>query len=96
MLAHHYGIPVYSLGPSTTIDFSCPDGDHIPIEERRPDEIKELFYEQPMALPEVRCYNPSFDVTDHSLLSGIVTERGIVRPPFDEGFRRLFPEAMGT
>lgn len=96
VLAHHYGIPVYSLGPSTTIDFSCPDGDHIPIEERRPDEIKELFYEQPMALPEVKCYNPSFDVTDHSLLSGIVTERGIVRPPFDEGFRRLFPEAMGT
>ena len=58
VLAHHYGIPVYSLGPSTTIDFSCPDGDHIPIEERRPDEIKELFYEQPMALPEVKCYNP--------------------------------------
>ncbi len=94
IIANHYGIPVYSLGPSTTIDFSCPDGDHIPIEERDPSEIKELFYEKPMALPEVECYNPAFDVTDHSLLSGIVTERGIVRPPFAENFAKLFPEEM--
>lgn len=94
IIANHYGIPVYSLGPSTTIDFSCPDGDHIPIEERNPSEIKELFYEKPMALPEVECYNPAFDVTDHSLLSGIVTERGIVRPPFAENFAKLFPEEM--
>lgn len=94
IIANHYGIPVYSLGPSTTIDFSCPDGDHIPIEERDPAEIRELFYAQPMALPEVQCYNPAFDVTDHSLLAGIVTERGIARPPFEESFRALFPEEM--
>ena len=92
VLAKYYGIPVYSLGPSTTIDFACPDGDHIPIEERKPEEIKELFYEKPMALPEVKCYNPAFDVTDHSLLAGIVTERGIARPPFEESFRKMFPE----
>lgn len=94
VLAHYYGIPVYSLGPSTTIDFDCPDGDHIPIEERDPDEIRSLHYAQPKALPEVKCYNPAFDVTDHSLLAGIVTERGIVRPPFAENFARLFPEKM--
>ena len=94
VLAHYYGIPVYSLGPSTTIDFHCPSGDDIPIEERPHSEIKELYYEKPMALPEVECYNPAFDVTDHSLLSGIVTERGIVRAPFEENFRKLFPEAM--
>ena len=94
VLAHYYGIPVYSLGPSTTIDFHCPSGDHIPIEERPHSEIRELYYEKPMALPEVECYNPAFDVTDHSLLSGIVTERGIVRAPFEENFRKLFPEAM--
>ncbi len=92
VLAKYYGIPVYSLGPSTTIDFACPDGDHIPIEERKPEEIKELFYEKPMALPEVKCYNPAFDVTDHTLLAGIVTERGIARPPFEESFRKMFPE----
>lgn len=95
VLAHYYGIPVYSLGPSTTIDFACPTGDDIPIEERKPEEIKELFYAEPMALPEVQCYNPAFDVTDHSLLAGIVTERGIARPPFDESFRKLFPKEMG-
>lgn len=94
VLAHYYGIPVYSLGPSTTIDFDCPDGDHIPIEERDPDEIRSLHYAQPKALPEVKCYNPAFDVTDHSLLAGIVTERGIVRPPFAENFAKLFPEKM--
>lgn len=94
VLAHYYGIPVYSLGPSTTIDFDCPDGDHIPIELRDPEEIKTLHYAKSMALPEVECYNPAFDVTDHTLLSGIVTERGIVRAPFEENFRKLFPEAM--
>ena len=96
VLAKYYGIPVYSLGPSTTIDFSCPTGDDIPIEERNPAEIKELFYEKPMALPEVQCYNPAFDVTDHSLLTGIVTERGIAYPPFSESFAKLFPEEMGN
>lgn len=94
VLAHYYGIPVYSLGPSTTIDFNCPSGDHIPIEERPHSEIKELFYEKPMALPETKCYNPAFDVTDHSLLTGIVTERGIAYAPFEESFRKLFPEEM--
>lgn len=94
ILANYYGIPVYSLGPSTTIDFSCPDGDHIPIELRDPEEIKSLHYAKSMALPEAECYNPAFDVTDHSLLAGIVTERGIVRAPFEENFRKLFPEAM--
>lgn len=94
ILANYYGIPVYSLGPSTTIDFSCPDGDHIPIEERDPDEIKTLHYAKPMALAEVPCYNPAFDVTDHRLLAGIITERGIVRAPFEENFAKLFPEQM--
>ncbi len=94
IIAKHYGIPVYSLGPSTTIDFKCPTGNDIPIEERPGQEIKELFYEKPMALTEVACFNPAFDVTDHSLLSGIVTERGILRPPFDVSFREMFPQEM--
>ena len=90
ILAKHYGIPVYSLGPTSTIDMNCPDGDHIKIELRDPDEIKNMWYEKPMALKEVKCYNPSFDVTDHSLLSGIVTEKGIVYPPFDINLKKLF------
>ena len=92
ILAKHYGIPVYSLGPTSTIDMNCPDGDHIKIELRDPDEIKNMWYEKSMALEEVKCYNPSFDVTDHELLSGIVTEKGIVYPPFDINLKKLFED----
>ncbi len=94
ILAKHYGIPVYSLGPTSTIDMNCPDGDHIRIELRDPDEIKNMWYERPMAPAEVKCYNPSFDVTDHELLAGIVTEKGIVYPPFDVNLKKLFDEEV--
>ena len=92
ILAKHYGIPVYVLGPTSTIDMSCPDGDHIPIELRDPEEIKTLWYEKPMALPEVKCYNPAFDVTDHTLIAGIVTEKGICRAPYTESLAALFDD----
>ena len=91
ILAKHYGIPFYVLGPSSTIDFTCPDGDHIPIEERDGEEIKEKFFSKPSSLPEVKCYNPAFDVTDHELITAIVTEKGICYPPFAESFAKLFP-----
>lgn len=92
ILAKHYGIPVYTLGPTSTIDMNCPDGAHIPIKLRDGDEIKNLWYEKPMALPEVKCFNPSFDVTDHELLTGIVTEKGICYPPFNESLAALFKD----
>lgn len=91
ILAKHYGIPFYVLGPSSTIDFTCPDGDHIPIELRDGAEIKEKFFSRPSSLPEVKCYNPAFDVTDHELITAIVTEKGICYPPFAESFAKLFP-----
>lgn len=91
ILAKHYGIPFYVLGPSSTIDFTCPDGDHIPIELRDGAEIKEKFFSKPSSLPEVKCYNPAFDVTDHELITAIVTEKGICYPPFAESFVKLFP-----
>ena len=90
ILARHYGIPFYVLGPSSTIDFNCPDGNHIPIELRDGSEIKEKFFSRPSSLPEVRCYNPAFDVTDHSLITAIVTEKGVCYPPFDKSFAALF------
>ena len=88
ILAKHYGIPFYTLGPTSTVDFSCPTGDDIKIELRDPDEIRTMWYEKPMALPEVKCFNPAFDVTDHSLLTAIVTDKGIVYPPFDVNLRK--------
>ena len=90
ILAKHYGVPFYTLGPSSTIDFDTPTGDDIHIELRDPEEVKEMWYKEPMALKEVKGYNPSFDVTDHTLVTGIVTERGIVYPPFKENLKKLF------
>lgn len=88
VLAKYYGIPFYVLGPTSTIDLDCPSGSEIPIEERPPEEIKDKFFSEPSSLPEVRCYNPAFDVTDNSLITAIVTENGICRPPFTESLRK--------
>lgn len=90
ILAKHYGIPVYTLGPSSTIDLNCKSGAEIEIELRNEDEIRTMFYEKPMAPTDVKCFNPAFDVTDHELLAGIITEKGIVRPPFKENLEELF------
>ena len=92
ILAKHYGIPFYTLGPTSTIDMACPTGADIPVEQRDPDEIRTMWYKEPMALPEVKCFNPSFDVTDHSLLTAIVTDRGIVYPPFGENLRKVMED----
>ena len=78
------------LGPTSTIDWTCPDGAHIPIEERDGEEIRSLWYREPMAPAGVKCYNPAFDVTDHTLISGIVTEYGVCRPPFSKSLKKLF------
>ena len=90
ILAKYYGIPFYVLGPTSTIDMNCPTGDDIKIELRDPDEIKKKFYTEPMALEETKCYNPAFDVTDHNLISGIVTEYGVARAPYVESLRDIF------
>ena len=89
ILAKHYGIPFYVLGPTTTIDLNTPTGADIPIEQRDPGEIRSMWYEKPMA-PDCKMFNPAFDVTDHELIAGIITEKGIARPPFSESLRKLF------
>ena len=90
ILAHHYGIPVYVLGPSSTIDMHCPTGKDIVIEERPGEEIRSKFYVQPQAPRNVKCYNPAFDVTDAQLISGIVTEKGVFRYPYTGKFQEVF------
>ena len=90
ILAKHYGIPVYVLGPTSTIDLKCKTGDEIKIELRDEEEIKTKFYEQPMAPAGVKCFNPAFDVTDHELIAGIITEKGIARAPYTESLAKLF------
>ena len=90
IIARHYGVPVYILLPSSTIDMACATGEDIPIELRSPEEIRSLWYEKPMAPAEVKCWNPAFDVTDHELITAIVTEKGVLYPPFDIHLRELF------
>lgn len=89
ILAKYYGIPFYVLGPYSTIDYKCKTGDDIVIEEREQSEIKEMWYKKPMALPETKCYNPAFDVTDNSLITAIITDRGILRAPYSESLERI-------
>ena len=83
ILAKHYGIPFYVCCPSSTIDSNLESGDMIPIEERDGDEIKTMWYEKPMAPESVKTFNPAFDVTDHSLITAIVTEKGVCYPPYN-------------
>ena len=94
ILAKHYGIPFYVLGPTSTVDPHCATGADIQIEERPGDEIKELYFERPTALPQTKCYTPAFDVTDHDLITAIITDKGILRPPYTESLRALFQEEV--
>jgi methylthioribose-1-phosphate isomerase len=87
ILAKHYGIPFYVCCPSSTIDPDCPNGSQIVIEQRQPEEIFELYFELPIAPKGVNCYNPSFDVTDNSLITAIITEKGICQAPYIESLR---------
>ena len=89
ILAKHYGIPFYVLGPYSTVDFNCKTGDDIEIELRNSDEIKEKYFSLPTALIETKCYNPAFDVTDNTLITAIITDKGIAKPPFSKSLKEL-------
>lgn len=87
VLAKYHGIPFYTALPSSTIDMSIPDGSYIPVEQRSGDEVSNFAGVQTGTVP---TWNPSFDVTPHSLLTAAITERGILRPPFAEGLANWF------
>lgn len=81
VLARHHGVPFYCCAPSSTIDPAVPDGDAIPIEERSADEVTTLAG-RPIAPTGVAVYNPAFDVTPARFVTGYVTDRGVLQPPF--------------
>lgn len=89
ILAKEYGIPFYMFAPTSTIDLNTPSGEEIIIEERSGEEISRMWYEKPMAPEGVRTYNPAFDVTEHQYITAIVTEKGIVYPPYEENLKKL-------
>ncbi|OGV53922.1 MAG: S-methyl-5-thioribose-1-phosphate isomerase [Lentisphaerae bacterium GWF2_52_8] len=88
ILAQYHKIPFYVAAPYSTIDISLPDGSGIPIEQRAPEEVSCGFGRR--TAPEgVRIYNPAFDVTPHNLISGIITDRGIIEAPFTQKIATL-------
>ena len=89
MMAKAHGVPFYVAAPLSTIDMNTADGSGIPIEERNRREVTHVGSTQ-VAPDAALVWNPAFDVTPHALLTGIITERGICRAPFDESLRALF------
>ena len=89
ILARYYGIPFYILGPTSSIDPDTASGDGIPVEQRGADEVTDLYFSRRTAPEGVKVYNPAFDITPAELISGIVTERGIYRPPYDFTFLKF-------
>jgi len=87
VLAKENGIPFYSVAPTSTVDLDVPSGADIPIEERDPHEVTHVRG-VPIAPEGVQAAHPAFDVTPHRYVTGIVTEEGIVYPPFDLGLKR--------
>jgi methylthioribose-1-phosphate isomerase len=90
VVAQANGIPFYSCVPTSTVDLSLSTGDEIPIEERAAEEVTGVVYQGQSVAPEgVRVANPAFDVTPHRYITGIVTEHGIVYPPFGVNLRKV-------
>lgn len=87
VLAREHGIPFYVAAPVSTVDLSLPSGSHIPIEERKPEEVTHLG-DVPVAAQGVRVWNPAFDVTPARLVSAIITDRGVCKSPYEESLAR--------
>ena len=92
VMAARHNIPFYVAAPLSTIDPGLPSGDCIPIEERKAEEVKRLPGGG-MLPDDFKIWNPAFDVTEAELITAIITERGVLRPPFEE-LNKLFPREV--
>ncbi len=95
LAAKRYNVPFYVCAPTSTIDMDTPTGKDIKIEQRKPEEVTEMWYKERMAPENINVFNPAFDVTDSDLITGIVTEYGIARPPYKEAFEEIFRRKNG-
>jgi methylthioribose-1-phosphate isomerase len=86
VLAKRHGIPFYVAGPTSSIDLNCPSGKEIPIEQRDPKEVSHIFGRS-LAPKGIRIFNPAFDVTAQDLISAIITEKGVIHPPYQQNIR---------
>ena len=81
LLSHYHKIPFYIVAPSSTFDLKLKSGKNIPIEHRKPEEVRHLQSKK-IAHSQVKVYNPAFDVTSHKFIRAFVTEKGLIKPPF--------------
>jgi len=88
VLGKYHNVPFYTALPTSTIDISKKTGEEIPIEERNPDEVTHCGGRR-IAPEGVKVKNPAFDVTPHELVTGIITERGVIYPPYEENIRKM-------
>jgi methylthioribose-1-phosphate isomerase len=93
VLAAYHKVPFYAVAPFSTFDLSLSSGAAIPIEEREAHEVTSLYFKKPIAPAGVSVYNPSFDMTPSHLVTGIITEKGILRRPFCESIKKIYGEA---
>lgn len=91
VLANAHGVPFYVAAPVSTIDPGCASGDGIPIEERSAQEVVDIFGSR-VAPQGINVRHPAFDVTPARLITAIITERGVLRAPYEEAIRSLFPD----
>jgi methylthioribose-1-phosphate isomerase len=86
VLARRHGIPFYVAGPTSSIDLNCPSGEDIPIEQRDAREVSHIFGKS-LAPKGMNIFNPAFDVTSQELISAIITEKGIIHPPYQKNLK---------
>lgn len=89
LAAKRYNVPFYVCAPTSTIDMNTPTGADIKIEQRKPEEVTDMWYSERMAPEGVKVFNPAFDVTDNDLIAGIVTEYGIARAPYADSLKKI-------
>lgn len=92
--AFYHKIPFYCVAPFSTFDLSLSCGSRIPIEERDKSEVTSLYFKRPIAPEGISVFNPSFDMTPAALITGIITEKGIIRKPFEENIRAIYGSAV--
>ncbi len=96
ILAKYYNIPFYVAAPLSTFDVNCASGKDIKIEERPAHEVTDMWYKMPMAPEGVKVFNPAFDVTPYDNITAIVTEYGVLKPPFDQGIKNMFLQTQSN
>ena len=88
VLAKEHGLPFYVAAPVSTFDMTLPKGEHIPIEERSREEVTHIGGKR-MAPEGIEVAHPAFDVTPNALIHAIITEKGVIRPPFSENLKKI-------